>query len=82
MKGMRKFYNQLSIAVLTLFSLWLWASCNTESESSLYGEDDDYAQVEAEDISQPITRAMGMDLATFSLSVFYPKTNKLVANNI
>ena len=84
MKGMKSVFNQYSIAILTLFSLWLWSSCNTEqtSPATVYGEDDDYAQIEVEDISQPTTRAMAMDLSTFSLSVFYPSTNKLVANNI
>lgn len=83
MKGMKRFFYQFSMAVLALSSLWLWSSCNTEQDgSATYGEDDDYAQVEAEDISQPITRAIGIDLSTFSLSVFYTRTNKLIANNI
>ncbi len=81
---MKRVFNQFCIVFMALWSLWLWPSCNAEQTSSAteYGEDDDYAQVEAEDISQPLTRAMGMNLTSFSLSVFFPKTNKLVANNI
>lgn len=75
--------NQFCVAFLALWSLGLWSSCNTEqTSSSAYGEDDDYAQIEVEDISQPLTRAMGMDLTSFSLSVFYPKTNKMLASKI
>ena len=52
------------------------------TESINYCNEDENAQVEVEDISQSTTRAMGMDLKTFSLSVYFPKTNKLVADNV
>ena len=81
---MKRFFNQFCIVFLTLWSLWLWSSCNTEQTSSAttYSEDEDNAQVEVEDISQSLTRAMGMDLTSFSLSVYYPSSNKYLANNI
>ena len=84
MKGMKRVFNQFGIAFLALWSLWLWSSCNTEQTSSAtaYGEDDDYAQVEVEDISQPLTRAIGMDLTSFSLAVYYTTTKKMLASNV
>ena len=83
MKGCFRLYCQLSVVFLAFLSLCLWSSCNMDhTESINYCNEDENAQVEVEDISQSTTRAMGMDLKTFSLSVYFPKTNKLVADNV
>lgn len=82
MKGMNKYIRKSSIVILASMPL-LWLSCSAGHEG-LVANEDDFAQIEVEDLSPMTTRSApnGMDLESFSLSVFYPRTNKLVANNI
>ena len=70
--------------LLMLLAVWL-CSCSTDLANSSAGAEndgDEVAQVEVEDISYSPTRAMAMDLKTFSISVFNFKTNKFLAENV
>ena len=68
--------------LLTLLAVWLY-SCSTDlASSSTGGDEDDVAQVEAVDVSYSPTRAMAMDLKTFSISVYNSKTDKLLADKV
>ena len=63
----------------------LFCACNEEVTNSAQKQDiddDTFAEVEVEDVSNPLTRAMGMDLKSFSLSVYNSKTNALLADKI
>ncbi len=69
------------------FLLWIWmvwlCSCSTDlAKSSDEAEVNDFARVEAEDVSYSPTRAMGMDLTSFSISVYNSKTDRLLADKV
>ena len=69
-------------------AVWLMATCvlcACHDESTTMAsppEEDDYAVVNATDVSGEATRALAMDLDAFSISVLNVKTKKLIADKL